>query len=154
MRRSKYPSLGILDALHKYVFGFSSNPSQQGLYESLGYEKPSTEVYSKRLYSLEHNGYITRDGHRLSLTSKGKKKTALRTLEKISLSKRSDGFRRLIAFDIPEKMRHARDVLRSKLKAFECDKIQKSLYVTPYICEQEIQEISRILHIERYVTVL
>ena len=153
-RRSKYPSLGILDDLYRLILGFHPDPSKNGLYESLPNPRPSKSRYSKMLYTLEHGEYIKRKGDTVSLTSKGKKKGRMRSLETILLSKVTDGAHRLIAFDIPEKMRYARDIIRSKLKAFECQQLQKSLYLTPYACEEEIREISRILGIERYVSVL
>lgn len=155
MRRSKYPSLGILDALSKSIFGFSIDPTRNGLYESLPLEqRPSRETYSKILNQLERSGYIQRRSDRLKLRPKGKLKAQIRHIEQITLPKKHDGEYRLIAFDIPETMRHARDIIRSKLKAFQCTKIQKSLYMTPYICEKEIEEVCNILRINRYVTVL
>ena len=154
MRRSKYPSLGILDALDRLVIRFLDSISKSKLYDSLNAPRPSRIEYSKMLDSLSRNGYINKSEDAISITKKGIKKASTRFIENITLSKVKDGYPRLIAFDIPEKMRHARDVIRLKLKEFECVKIQKSLYQTPYVCEKEIDEICQILNIKKFVHVL
>lgn len=86
-------------------------------------------------------------------TSKGERKALLRHMEQIKAPKKRDGLYRLIAFDVPEKMRAARDAMRQKLYEFECTKIQKSLYLTPYVCEKEIGEIADILKLQNHVNV-
>ena len=154
MHHSKYPGLGILDTLHELLYGFSGDYSKWGLYESLPTKSLTRQDFSKRLYSLANNGYVTYVNNKVSFTSKGKEKAIVRKLSSIQLQKRRDGHSRIIAFDIPEKMRRARDIIRGKLKEFECVKIQKSLYQTPYVCEREIREVSSILKIEQYVYVL
>ena len=154
MRKSKYQSLGIIDALFEFIYGFNPNPSKNGLYEFISEpSRPSRVTYSKTLYKLEQNGYIKRSGDVISLTDKGEEKALMRHLEHIVPPKKRDGFSRLIAFDIPEKMRSARDVMRQKLYDFECTKIQKSLYMSPYICEEEITEIARILKLQQHIRV-
>lgn len=155
MRRSKYPSLGILDAISRFVLGFSVDPSRQGLYEFYSKTDHTTRTrYSKSLHYLKRQGYIKNVPEAVQLTSKGLLKGLQRQLELLELKKISDGKSRLIAFDIPEKLRHARDVMRGKLKEFECVKVQKSLYLTPYVCEKEIDELVRILEIKPYVSVI
>ena len=86
---------------------------------------------------------------------KGKK-----VLEEISVfeiafkNKMTDGYRRIIVFDIPEKYKTERDILRGKLREFECEPLQKSVYITPYICEDEIYQIAKALGIGTYVSIL
>ena len=154
MRRSKYPSLGILDALFKLAYGFHVDPSKNGLYESLpSPSRPSRIEYSKLLYQLQRSGYIHKTDKKVSLTDKGEQRALLRSIEQIAPPKKRDGFHRLIAFDIPETMRSARDMMRQKLYEFECSKVQKSLYLTSYVCEEEIGEIVRILNLQRHVQI-
>lgn len=157
--RSKYPSLGIgildlLDEIFRLTNGFHLDPSKNGLYEVLPPEsRPSRTKYSKVFNKLEHSGYIERKGETIILTDAGEEKALLRSMEKVEPPKKKDGFSRLIAFDVPEHMRSSRDAMRQKLYEFECMKVQKSLYLTPYVCEKEIEEIARILHLERYIQV-
>lgn len=154
MRRSKYPSLGILDALFKLVYGFHLDPSKNGLFESLPPESRLTRnEYSKVLYKLELNGYITKKSSSILFTEKGEEKALLRSMGRIEPPKKRDGYSRLIAFDIPEKMRSARDAMRQKLYDFECIKIQKSLYLSQYVCEREIEEVARILKLKNHIQV-
>jgi DNA-binding transcriptional regulator PaaX len=91
----------------------------------------------------------------LHLAQKGQQRALLRSLTAIVLrNKKTDGRDRLIIFDIPEKQRSARDVLRRKLREFECQQLQRSVYITPYVCEDELHEITRILKITPHVHVL
>lgn len=154
MRRGKYRSLGILDELFRLVNGFHLDPSKNGLYESLpSSSRPSRIEYSKVLYQLQRIGYITKTDKKVSLTDKGEQRALLRSINGVAPPKKRDGYYRLIAFDIPEDMRSARDMMRSKLYEFKCSKIQKSLYLTPYVCEGEIEEIGRILNVQRHIQV-
>lgn len=45
---------------------------------------------------------------------------------------------RVVFFDIPEKRRAERNVLRDKLKELEFREIQKSVFIHPYPCFDEI----------------
>ena len=160
MRRSKYPSLGILDAIHQLIYGFSSDghyyPSREEISHELYQSGIPKRVVSKRISFLSSKGYLsTSKNSRLHLTKKGKTWLSFADVSHIMFrNKRMDRYQRLIIFDIPEERRDARNILRRKLKEFECKLLQKSVYLTPYICEQEINEIARILNIESYVHLL
>lgn len=54
-------------------------------------------------------------------------------------------------FDIPEKFRLGRDVLRLKLREIGFIKMQKSVWICPYECEDEIAFISSVYEMERFV---
>ncbi len=61
---------------------------------------------------------------------------------------------RVVIFDVPEKFRSARDSLRFKLQSFGLAKIQKSVYVYPFACTNEISALSGRLGIGKYVTIM
>jgi len=84
---------------------------------------------------------------KIELTNKGKKEVSFLSLDKISLEnkKPKDGFYRLVIFDIPVGKDRERRIFREKLKSLDFFKIQYSVFITPYNCEKEIKEISRIL---------
>lgn len=81
----------------------------------------------------------------------------LRQLSEESLINNPDNWDkkwRVIIFDVPEKYRSARDSLRFKLYFFGFVKIQKSVYVYPFPCTNEIAALSNRLGIGKYVTIM
>lgn len=57
----------------------------------------------------------------------------------------------MVAFDIPEKYRDGRDILRSTLKRLGFAALQKSLFVSPFDHRAEIEVVKDIYHIKPYV---
>ncbi len=71
-------------------------------------------------------------------------------LDKISLKKNSwDGIWRLVIFDIPDDQKKAREALRQKIKEMGFYSLQKSVFITPYECENEIDFVCSIFDIDR-----
>jgi len=46
---------------------------------------------------------------------------------------------KIIIFDIPEKQKHIRVVLRAKLKALHFKKWQNSIWISPFALDEEIE---------------
>jgi len=91
----------------------------------------------KRLVS---KGLLKYENHRLELTKKGEKK--FRQLElhdfKNKKPKKWDKKWRILIFDIPEEKRALRDKVRLTLTAIGFTKLQNSVWVYPYDCEDII----------------
>lgn len=88
------------------------------------------------------------------LTKKGIKRINFSKLFKLKLDKKKkDGFWRVVIFDIPEKQKIKRELLRQKLKELDFKMIQKSVFASPYICEKEISELCRILDLKSEVSI-
>lgn len=87
------------------------------------------------------------------LSEKGKKRVLKFDLENMKIKKpaRWDGFWRIIAFDIPEDESKARKALVSKMKDLGFYPMQKSVFVYPYDCKNEVDFISEIFEIKPYV---
>ena len=83
------------------------------------------------------------DGNtQVTLTEKGKVKHFRFHLGDIAenfSSKAWDGKWRIIFFDVPEKKRSDRNGFRNVLTGLKFYKLQKSVYLTPYPCESEIE---------------
>ena len=62
-----------------------------------------------------------------------------------------DGKWRLVVFDIPEKLRKGRDALRAKIKELGFYELQKSVFVFPYECRDEIDFIVEFFGLRKYV---
>jgi DNA-binding transcriptional regulator PaaX len=61
---------------------------------------------------------------------------------------------RLVIFDVPEKHKRAREALRQKLKDLGFEKLQKSVWVTPFPCNDEIRFLREIFNISFNVDVV
>ncbi len=58
---------------------------------------------------------------------------------------------RMVLFDVPESRRRVRDALRQKLKQFGFLEFQKSVFVFPYPCEDEINFVINFFDIPDHV---
>lgn len=87
------------------------------------------------------------------ITEKGKKRLLEFHINDIRIKKpiRWDGRWRAVMFDIPEKLRYKRNVLREKLKELKFYELQKSVFVQPYPCLDEINFIVEFYQIRKYV---
>lgn len=86
------------------------------------------------------------------LTDKGKLKALNYKFEEMRIDKKDwDGKWRLLIFDIPEKIRQGRNSLREKIKNLGFYELQKSVFIFPYECKNEIDFIVEFFGIRRYV---
>lgn len=96
---------------------------------------------------------IADDETKVVLTEKGK----LRAMQfkvndmEIKRSKRWDGKWRIVVFDIPEKIRAARDALRIKLCKLGFYELQKSVFIYPFECRDEIDFVAEVFQIRQHV---
>lgn len=89
----------------------------------------------------------------LKLTSVGREKWS-REFPLFELSqKRWDRWWRMVAFDIPNKLKGRRTSLREKLKDFGMGKLQESLYITPYDFGDDLREFIETHELSPYVEV-
>lgn len=96
---------------------------------------------------------------RVVLTNKGEKRVREFCFEelKIQKSKKWDKKWRVLIFDIPTKPKiynKAREALRSKIKKVGFLQLQKSVWVYPYECEDEILFLSECYFVTRFVEIL
>lgn len=93
---------------------------------------------------------------RIVITKKGKEKVLENQPDEMTLKRPRvwDGTWRLIMFDIPHSVKKGRDALRKKLFDFECYPLQKSVFITPFPCEDEIDFIASCFNVRDYVLIL
>ena len=95
------------------------------------------------------------DKTKITLTENGERKVLNYKLSEIKLKKgRWDGIWRIVIFDIPEKDRKGRNILRSKMQELGFYPLQKSVMVTPWKCKDEIDFIKHFYHLEDYVNLI
>jgi DNA-binding transcriptional regulator PaaX len=128
--------------------------------------KYSNSQYKNAFYSLKRRGFVKvtkekDDKIRVELTNSGKKKIREFFIENISIPKpgKWDKKWRVVIFDIPSKFHKikfnkAREALRSKLKELGFFQLQKSVWVYPYPCADEMLFIVNIFEVEHCIEIL
>lgn len=132
------------------------NPREQ---KALGLRGGPREI-KRLLYYLRARGYLKYvfgKGERAvyHLSTKGWGRLEDLNYEPLSARhKKWDGKWRVVIFDIPESERAARDALRRLIKQLGFRRLQRSVWIHPLPCEQEIDEISQAYGVQAYVTLL
>lgn len=104
----------------------------------------SKKIYDA-FYKLNKSGYIKieRKNHQIhiALTAEGKKKAGRFQIDslKINKPKRWDGKWRIVIFDIAQLKNLQRNIFRAKLRELEFHPLQKSVWIHPYPCKDEIE---------------
>lgn len=118
------------------------------------------QIYASVFY-LRKKGlveFIKRSDNRceIKITGKGRKKLIEFAIEtvKIKNPEHWDGKWRVVIFDIPEKMKAAREALRRKLKELGLFQFQRSVFVYPYPADDEILFTAASFEVERYLEIL
>lgn len=131
-----------------------------------GYIGDRAKKYSKKkikdaLAGLKRRKFVKvikeRDGKvKVKLTNKGRKRVLEMSLELVKIKKpeKWDGKWRIVIFDIPVEKNLAREALRSKMKNLGFCQLQKSVWINPYECEDEILFIAEAYEVERHIEII
>lgn len=107
-------------------------------------------LYQSKLidYKEDADGIVN-----LTLTTEGRKRILRYMPDNMTIKKPSrwDGLWRLVMFDIPEKKSLGRVAFRKKLKDLGFHPIQKSVFIHPYECKDEIDFIVEIFNLTPYI---
>lgn len=88
------------------------------------------------------------------ITEKGKQKLLQYDLERMELKRKTDGNWRLIVYDVSNLRKVQRDLFRSMLKRLNFLRLQESVYLTPFVCDDEIEYLKQIFCLNREVQIL
>ncbi|MDD5396563.1 MAG: hypothetical protein PHW24_00715 [Candidatus Moranbacteria bacterium] len=96
---------------------------------------------------------------KVKLTNKGRERIKEFSFETLKIQKpiRWDKKWRILIFDIPTKPKiynQARNALRSKIKELGFYQMQKSVWVYPYECEDEILLIAEIYQVQKHIEII
>ena len=155
-------------ALGAIVFGGAIVPGVLRAMKGSGLLEEETGFGEKQiknaLYSLKKDKLveiIRDDKNKVSvkLTNKGKERIRKFSIDTVCIKKpkKWDGKWRILMFDIPTKPKVynlAREALRSKIKELGFYQMQKSVWVYPYECEDEILFIAEAFSVERYIEIV
>ena len=106
-------------------------------------------LYQSNLIKQKDN----KDGTTTFVLSKEGREVALTyNLEEIVIPKTKwDKKWRIVMFDIPEKLKKVRDTLRYQLKKLGFIELQRSVFVIPFECQNELEYIIEFYNIKRFV---
>jgi hypothetical protein len=156
-------ALEILEAIAKLGFIFFlgvAAPNAAGhIIKLLGWVPDYKNKYrtEKSLKSLENKKFIhywTKNGKgKLELTNEGKLYMARLKVKSIKLpfNKKWDGLWRVITFDIPEKLKMNRRRFSKALNFAGMYNMEKSIFVYPHECKEEILKIAELFLVKKYV---
>ncbi|MFZ2886320.1 MAG: CRISPR-associated endonuclease Cas2 [Minisyncoccia bacterium] len=128
-------------------------PNVIGAMDKLGLirSRRHNEVIRRSFEKHIRNGLIVRNESNYGLTKRGE--AALRRLElrefRFRAPKRWDGKWRVLMFDIPEKRKKTRDKIRLLLGEIGFARLQDSVWVYPYDCEDIITLVKTDLFLEK-----
>jgi DNA-binding transcriptional regulator PaaX len=107
--------------------------------------------YMKKRGLIDYRPY---DFNGIKLTDAGVKRAESADLENIEITKPNtwDKKWRLVFFDIPESHKTARDYLSQKLKELGFIQMQKSVWIHPFPCRDEVAAIAQQYQVRKYVT--
>ena len=109
-----------------------------------------TDLYKSKMIEQKENsdGSLT-----IILTENGKRKALTYQIDEMKIKKAQkwDKKWRIVLFDIPEKKKKVREALRHHLKNLDFFEYQKSVFVHPHDCKNEIEYIIEFYDIRKYV---
>lgn len=120
-----------------------------------GYPALKKSYFAKAIKRLREKGlvdFISDDELAMRLTDSGKDRALWIKIKKGD--EKWDGKWRLVAWDIPEKRRQARDLLRFKLKQLGFTKWQKSIWASKANCAKLLRDFIKQVGIEKWVMVI
>jgi len=119
--------------------------------------KKEFNQFRSSIYYLKKKGLINYKNLggeiKIGLTAKGERAYKFLSIDDIKTHKSNvwDDLWRIVTFDIPEHKKTVRDALRFKLKDLGFYPYQKSLFVYPYDCKNEIDLIKEFYGAHNYI---
>ncbi|EKE16544.1 MAG: Transcriptional regulator, PaaX family [uncultured bacterium] len=156
-------------AVGAVAFGAALIPGLVKALDSFSDASPKKRNFSRKKISNAVSGLKRRelikiikdkDGMiKVKLTNKGKKRLVEYSIGSLRIKKpkKWDGKWRVLIFDIPTEPKiyaQAREALRGKIKDLGFHQLQKSVWVYPYDCEDELLFVAEIYEVQRHIEVL
>lgn len=95
------------------------------------------------------------DGYLVKISDHGKKKLLKFNLDEMELkNKKWDGKWRIIVYDIFTGKKEQANLFRRTLKRLKFFQLQKSVYITPFKCYDEIEYLRQVCEVDREVLIL
>ncbi len=149
---SPYGGKAVASLVKAYLDERARSKKIQQEFEARNISQALYRLKKRRIIQIRQQGNKTR----IILTEKGRLRKLTYDVERIKVPKpeRWDGYWRFLIFDIPEDRALARDAFRRKLKQLGFIQFQKSVWIYPYPCETEIDFLTEVLKVRRFLTLL
>jgi DNA-binding PadR family transcriptional regulator len=137
---------GVFGELTRFLYKRKKEKYQQ--YQLLWHNFNLLKKRGNLEFVREENGCLV-----YKFTDKGKERIRKFVFDELSLKnlKRWDRKWRLVIFDIPERNRKARVSLREKLREMGFYQCQKSVWIHPFHCAEELEFLKDFFNIKPYV---
>jgi DNA-binding transcriptional regulator PaaX len=123
------------------------------------FEKRARERELKRvLHYMKRKKLVTSADydHGIKITAAGRRRARAAAFKNLKIKRPAkwDGRWRLVFFDIPESKRPARWMLITKLRRLGFQPLQRSVWIHPFPCREEIEAVVKNYDIQRFVTLV
>lgn len=151
-----------LVALGGFAIGGAIVPGLIKAMEGFDFEEnyPNKKV-KNAFHSLKRRKFVktikNKNGKiKIKITKRGEKRIKEFFINDLKIYKQSkwDGKWRVLIFDIPIKMNHAREALRKKIRELGFYQFQGSVWFYPYPCEDEILTIAEFFEVGEYIEII
>ena len=150
----------LFEGVENFLINLDKNPYQSVSVQEYAKRMNSSSDFRNRIYYLEKQGliktFLKNNEKFAELTDKGFKKIVWHKLGELSKHRPEiwDKKFRLVIFDVPEKKKTTRDLIRRKLEEMGFKKIQESVFVYPFDCKKEIDALSFFTCSSEYISYL
>ncbi len=138
----------------KDVFWDTDSPIYRKYYKIL-----NSQRFSQLIYHLKKNNFIKikniKSNQAIIITKKGLSKV-IRTQfksENNAKEKRKDGKWIMLMFDVPERYKKSRELLRRILSSLGFKMFQQSVWVTPYDVSEKTEKLLQIYSLDEFVKI-
>lgn len=133
----------------------------------VGLEKPLASFFStmdnrqkerelqRVVYQMKEKGLLSGDyEHGLQVTDKARRRIEQADFRDLraKAAERWDGIWRIVLYDIPEGQASGRQALAARLRSYGCYQLQKSAWITPFPCREDIVTLSAHYDVDEHVT--
>ncbi len=121
-------------------------------------ERARERALKQTIHYMKQRGlitYETRDYQNgIRLTPKGKETLAKSGLDDLAIPRPDvwDEKWRLVFFDIPEDLKHRRNLLSRRLRWLGFQQLQKSIWIHPFPCRAELEALTEYIGVRKFVT--
>jgi len=146
-------ALGLTRSPKKHWWILKQIPKEWKKENRQALERSINSLYASHLIKEKHNT----DGTTTFVLSENGKQKALRfNINKLEIKKPTqwDEKWRVVMFDIPEKLKRLRNSLRLHFKEIGLIELQKSVFVYPYPCDDEIEFILEFYNARKHVRLI
>ncbi|PJE59635.1 MAG: hypothetical protein COU85_02630 [Candidatus Portnoybacteria bacterium CG10_big_fil_rev_8_21_14_0_10_44_7] len=129
-------------------------------YKFRDFAKSDVKKFKNTFYQLRKRDLVdftrTKKGREARLTKKGRQQVLKILFEnyKIQPQQKWDGLWRVVIFDIPNEKTAFRDMLRQRLDRMGFFQLQKSVFISPYQCKNEIDILCEVYNLWDFINYL